>query len=101
MAMYQMSYQHRAGYGRHDHLAQEVIARAMRRLGYDTEHLIAQHVGLAAHPCPLQAIKVRLIAKDAKEAARIATQMRQAISAARCELPIRPDTRIDVTRTPL
>ena len=54
-------YVHRPGYGRMDHLADEVVARAARRLGTSgTDEYIAACVGLASHTVPMAGVSVRL-----------------------------------------
>lgn len=58
MAYYE--YIHRAGYGRDDHMADEIIARAARILGYAADGYIARAAGLASHPVPLGGVTVRL-----------------------------------------
>lgn len=54
------TYVHRAGYGRDDHMADEIIARSARQLGLDTGSAIAQHCGMASHSCPMPASEVRI-----------------------------------------
>lgn len=54
-------YVHRAGYGRMDHLADEIIARAARRLGASgADGYIAACVGLASHSVPMAGASFRL-----------------------------------------
>lgn len=53
-------YRHQPGYGGHDHMADEIIARAARRLGLDTGAYITQAAGYAAHGVPMAHAVVRL-----------------------------------------
>lgn len=86
------TYRHRAGYGRDDHMADEIIARAARRLGGDTAGYIAQAVGLASHAVPMDSLRVSLPA-----AAGVRRRMERALRLASREVP-RRDCRIDVVR---
>lgn len=85
------TYVHRAGYGRDDHMAAELISRAARQLGLDTGDSIAQHVGLASHPVPLSSGEVRLASGPGVRA-----KMTRAMRVARAELVRRPDCVIEV-----
>lgn len=60
MAQSYYEYHHAHGYGRDDHMADEIIARAARRLGEDTGRYIAQAAGLASHSVPMRSMSVRL-----------------------------------------
>lgn len=56
-------YVHRPGFGRADHLADEIIARAARHLGArGCDGYIAACVGLASHAAPMPGASVRLAA---------------------------------------
>lgn len=58
------TYRHRAGYGREDHLADELIARAIRQLGISgVEGTIAAHLGLTSHAVPVVGVNVVLPAR--------------------------------------
>lgn len=74
MATY--AYVHHAGYGRDDHMADELIARAIRQLGGDTGSAIAAHVGLASHPIPAPGVAVYLEGHENKR--RMVSAMRRA-----------------------
>jgi hypothetical protein len=52
-------YKHREGYGSDDHMANEIIARAARQLGFEVDDQIAQCVGLANHSVPMTRFTVR------------------------------------------
>jgi hypothetical protein len=54
------TFTHHAGYGRGDHLADEVIARALGAMGYDTGDRLLAATGFAAHSCPMPGIDVRI-----------------------------------------
>jgi hypothetical protein len=88
-----LTYEHRQGYSRVDHMADEVIARAVRRLGGDTAGVIAQHVGLASHSVPMGRIEVRLPWSAATKRAMV-----RALREARGEFASRPDCVIIVCR---
>lgn len=75
---------HYPGYGREDHLADDLIARAVRQLGGDTSHLVAQHLGLLSHAVPTNSLEVRLPAQRG-----VAARMRGALRRARREYPHR------------
>lgn len=82
-------YAHLAGYGREDHLADEVIARAARALGLDgADAYIAEAVGLASHAVGNRAL-VRMPAGPG-----VRLRMERALRTARTE--IRADCRIVV-----
>lgn len=84
------TYEHRPGWGRDDHLADEVIARAARQLGIaGTGSYIAQHLGLASHPCPNGTAEVRVAAVRGAKA-----RMRGALRRARREFRRNPDCAI-------
>jgi hypothetical protein len=75
-------YQHVPGYGRDDYMAEEIIARAARRLGaVGADHYIAQAVGLASHPIPLGSVEVRVPGGPG-----VRRRMERALSAARREV---------------
>ena len=84
-------YQHRAGYGRDDHLADELIARAARQLGCDVDARIAAHAGFISHPCPIGAGTVRLPVERGTRA-----RMEGALRRARNEFLHRPDCAVVV-----
>lgn len=86
-------YEHRAGYGRDDHMAEELIARAARQLGLDTSDRIAQCIGLASHPVPMGTSTVRLAAGRG-----VRQRMSRALRAAHEEIGHYVDVRIDVVR---
>jgi len=88
-------YHHAPGYGRDDHMAGEVIARAARQLGYDTDHLIAQHMGLAAHAVPIGSCDVRVPATLGVQG-RVRRRMTRALARAYREFARRPDCTIYV-----
>lgn len=86
-------YVHRSGYGQHDHLAGEVIARAARRLGLDIGDRVAQCVGLASHAVPMVQATVQLApVKGVRE------RMARALLSARAEMPIRVSCSIEIER---
>lgn len=89
MATY-YEYVHRAGYGRDDHMADEIIARAARHLGMDTDGYLAQAVGLASHAVPMDRARVRLRAERGVRA-----RMQRALRDARREVLSR-DTLIEI-----
>lgn len=80
MARY-YEYVHHAGYGRDDHMADELIARAARQLGLATGSRIAQACGLASHSVPMGSCTVRMPAERGT-----AARMRAALRRARSEL---------------
>lgn len=84
-----VTYRHREGFGRTDHLADEIIVRAARILGLCGDRPVAEAAGFASHAVG-QTHAVRLRGADAKK------RMRAALRAARAEMPCRTDCRIDV-----
>jgi len=85
------TYIHRAGYGRDDHRAPEIIARAALHLGLDgAEHAVLQSIGFASHACPLHVGEVRL-----PYAAGMRHKMVRALRLAFREAR-QPDCRVDV-----
>lgn len=86
---------HHAGYGRDDHLADEVIARAARILGLSgADGYIAAAAGFASHACPMEHAVVRL-----PVARGVAVRLRAAVRRAKREYLRRPDCCIAVVRT--
>ena len=83
-------YAHRAGYGRDDHRANELIARAARLLGLDTGMRVAQCIGLASHAVPMGGATVRL------DGAKARTRMIRALREARTEIGYYVDVSIVV-----
>ena len=80
-------YRHRPGYGRDDHMADEVIARAARRLGSGgCDDHIAASLGLVSHPVPLGGVEYRMPA-----APGVRRRMERALSAAQQEFARRQD----------
>lgn len=54
-------YSHHPGYGRHDHMAPEIIARALSYLGHDNmNHMILASMGFLSHGCPLNVHDVKI-----------------------------------------
>lgn len=85
-------YVHQAGYGRDDHRADELIARAARILGLDGSHAyVAASVGLVSHAVPMGRAQVRLPAVRGARA-----RMVSALRAARREIGHYVDTSIAV-----
>jgi hypothetical protein len=85
-------YLHQPGYGRDDHRASELIARAARILGAgSTDAYVAQALGFAPHPVPMGSIAVRLPCERGTKARMIA-----ALRAARREVGHYVDTSIAV-----
>jgi hypothetical protein len=74
-------YRHLAGHGRDDHMAGEIIARAARQLGMDSDGYIAAAAGLASHAVPLADPCVRL-----PSAPGVRMRMERALEAARREV---------------
>lgn len=85
------TYIHRAGYGRDDHMADELIGRACRQLGGDAGSYIAEACGLASHSVPHSAPNVRV--PPGKSVRRT---MERALRRAREEMAGRIDVVIDV-----
>lgn len=86
------TYVHRAGYGRDDHMADELIARAIRALGVPgAEASIAAAVGLASHAVPMDGANVRIPAGPG-----VRVQMERALRSARREFARRPDLSVTV-----
>jgi hypothetical protein len=85
---------HAAGYGRDDHLAGEVIARAARILGWvDADDYIMAAVGMGAHAVPQGNPQIRVPYSPAAKRA-----MERAIRDARHEFARRPDCSVSVRR---
>jgi hypothetical protein len=75
------TYRHWQGYGREDHLANELIARAMRRLGLSTGTYIAASMGLLSHPVPMASPDSRM-----SPAPGIRSRMETALRRAKLEM---------------
>lgn len=87
-------YLHQPGYGRDDHRADELIARAARILGLDGAHArVAASVGLVSHSVPMGSVFVRLPARRGTKA-----RMVSALRSARAEIGHYVDTSIAVVR---
>jgi hypothetical protein len=87
-------YRHIPGYGRADHMADELIARAARQLGYtEAQGYIAAACGFASHPVPQGSCTVRL-----PVARGTAARMRGALRRARREFLRDPDCWIAVAK---
>lgn len=75
------TFRHFPGHGRDDHMADEIIARAARRLGLDTDARIRQHIGFASHSVPMGGIVISVpVARGAK------ARMLRALRAAKAEI---------------
>lgn len=82
------TYESRPGYGRDDHMADEIIARAARRLGLaGAERFILQAAGFVSHAVG-ESAEVRIEGTPGTR-----RRMERALSAARREV-MRPDCRI-------
>jgi hypothetical protein len=88
------TYVHRPGYGRDDHMAPEILARAAAILGLQgADHAVAQALGLEGHACPLGIPEIRISSGQGVRG-RMAAALRQA----RRDSP-RRDCLIEIVRT--
>ena len=86
------TYQHVPGWGRDDHMASEIIARAATHLGIGgASREVAAAAGLASHSAP-HVVEVRLPVERG-----VANRMRGALRRAKSEVA-RSQVRIDVLR---
>lgn len=91
MATY-YTFSHEPGYGSMDHLAPELIARAIRQLGTDTTQYVAASMGFVAHGVPMSSLDFRLPATRGA-----AAKMKSALRRARQEMGY-VDARVFVER---
>lgn len=92
MSQVYYEYVHQPGYGRDDHRASELIARAARILGVGgAGAYVAQALGLASHPVPIGSPVVRLPCERGAK-----TRMVAALRAAHREIGHYVDTSIAV-----